>query len=378
MNQHHKRELRFWTVVTVLVITAFFVSRHFTQPPVVPDISGLPIAPATWDGQYPCISGGFAEGSAPPTLTKCSVPGENVPSTDGFEVDLRYGKFILRQTDLFIIDDLPVTLTRTYNSREWAHRNPVHAFGRNANHRYDIVPLGTRNPYTYQVIFFEDGDSLYFPRISPGTSYADAAYRHSESSGAYYGAVEQWEGQGWKLKRTDGLTVRFPDSYNATNTAQGAPYEILGPKGRLVLKRNKVRDLEEIITEHGHFIRFQYDGQHRIVHAETDSGDWRVYRYNSDGMLTDVITPRGVDRHYDYADNMMTAVTDKRGGVLLRNSYDDDVLIRQEFLNSGSFRYEYRSGPSYFEQASIKMPGKKFVTIDTAASVPASSKQPLK
>jgi YD repeat-containing protein len=313
-----------------------------------------------------------------PWISTCAIPGENLQNTDRFEVDLRYGKFILRQTDLFVVDDLPIVLTRTYNSREWTHPNPVHAFGRNANHRYDIAPLGTRNPYTHQVILFEDGESLYFPRISAGVSYGDAAYRHSESSGSYYGATQRWEGTGWRLTRADGYTVRFPDSYSATNTAQGGPYEIFDPKGRLTLKRNETGDLQEIRTKHGHFIRFQYDDQHRIVSAETDSGDRREYRYNFYGMLTDVATPKGVDRHYEYKGNLMTVVTDRSGNVLLRNEYDGDVLVGQWLLNWGSVRYEYGSGHSYFEWARLKSPGGKPFTVDTAASVPLSAKREYK
>jgi hypothetical protein len=380
MNPRLQKEIRFWTIVGLLVITAACVSRYVTGllDVVAPDISGIPVAPATWDGKYPCVVQDVGREGGEPQLTNCTIPGENSANTDRFEVDLRYGKFILRQTDLFVIDDLPIVLTRTYNSREWAHPNPVHAFGRNANHRYDIAPLGTRNPYTYQIILFEDGEYLHFPRISAGVSYGDAAFRHSESSGAYYGAIERWEHSGWTLTRADGYTVKFPDSNGATNTAQGGPYEIDGQKGGLKLKRNESRDLEEIRTEHGHFIRFQYDDQHRILNAETDGGDRRDYRYNVDGMLVDVITPSGIDRHYDYKGHLMTAVTDKRGNVLLRNEYDGDVLVGQQFLHSDPIQYGYARGPSYFARAQVKMPGQKVVTLDIARSVPESSKRLMK
>lgn len=381
MNDRVKKEVKFWVVVSALVISAFAASRHFTGKQFrskVPDISHIPIPTATWDGKYPCVTMDFGNANAQPELMRCAVGSESSTKTDAVQVDLRWGKFILHQTDLFVLDDMPILLTRTYNSREWSHPNPVHAFGRNANHSYDIVPLGTRNPYTYQVILFEDGDELYFPRVSAGTSFVDAAYRHSDSSGPYYGAVEQWDVDGWKLQRTDGYTVLFPDSYSATNTAQGGPYEISSRNGRLVLKRNVSRDIEEVRSDHGHYLRFKYDDEHRIVNAETDKGDWRVYRYNRNGMLTDVVTPIGIDRHYEYSGHLMTSVTDKHGVVLLRNRYVGDVLMRQEFVNSRNIDYEYKDGPSYFSQAVVHISDQDPSKVDIESSIPEYLKHPPK
>lgn len=144
-----------------------------------------------------------------------------------FEADLRYGRFVLRETDLHLKDVFDVPLTRTYASNDWAHSNPIHAFGRNSNHPYDIAPLGTRNPYTYQYIALEDSDLVYFDRISKGTGYADAVYQHTETSTKFYKATQKWNGNGWTTKLSDGSEIHFPESYNAKNMAQGS-YGISG------------------------------------------------------------------------------------------------------------------------------------------------------
>ncbi len=90
---------------------------------------------------------------------------------------------MLRQTDLQLRDDFDVPLTRVYNSADWLPgTNRVYAFGRNSNHPYDIAPLGTRNPYTEMMLALEDGDLLYFNRISAGTGFADAVFQHTETS----------------------------------------------------------------------------------------------------------------------------------------------------------------------------------------------------
>ena len=377
MTKRTWQEIRFWSVVSVLVISAAWLSHHYTSgyaKPHIPDLSKIPLAPATWDGRYPCVSASVTSSGVNPKLTNCSIPGENEPSTDTFEVDLRYDGFILRQTDLFVADEIPIVLTRAYASVDWAYPNPVHAFGRHANHRYDIAPVGSRFPYTYQYIVFEDGEVLFFPRITPGNSFEDAAYRHNESSGLYYGAVQQWEGRGWRLSRRDGWTVRFPDSYSSTNTAQAGPFEIRDGRGnRLNLKRNDARDLEEIRTEHGHFMRFRYDDQHRIVRAETDSGQWREYKYNMNSMLTDVVAPEGRNRHYEYDGDLLTFVMDGHGKVLLRNTFNGRWLAAQEFQGGGTYLYRYRGMPD--GNLKVTMPNGETNIVPYSGSIPLSLRE---
>jgi len=151
------------------------------------------------------------------------------------------------------------------------------------------------------MLILEDGEFLYFDRISKGTSYADAVYMHTETSTRFYKATQQWNGNGWTMRLTDGSQILFPESYNATNMAQGAPSEIRDGKGnRLKLKRDGKRNLQEISTPHGHWLRFSHDDLSRIKRAEDDAGEWAEYDYNSDGMLATVILSSGRQRHYGY------------------------------------------------------------------------------
>jgi YD repeat-containing protein len=216
---------------------------------------------------------------------------------------------------------------RTYNSRDYTHPNPIHAFGKNTNHPYDIAPLGTRFPYTYQIIDLEDGNFVYFPRVSKGTGFADAIFQHTETSTSFYKAVTAWNGNGWTTWRTDGLTILFPESYNAKSAAQGAPVAMLDAQGNVLrLMRDRNRNLQEILTPHNRWIKFTYDTQSRIVHAEDDQGHSAAYRYNTNGMLTDAVLSSGHARHYSYDGVLMTAVTDENGKELLRNFYRSSFL----------------------------------------------------
>src|SRR5438067_2544873 len=96
-----------------------------------------------WDGTYPCVFASAVGANTAPSLGRCSTPTIHSASVDRFEVDLRYGAFNLRQTDLRLDDGFEVPFTRTYDSNVWLALNHVHAFGLNSNHPYDIAPLGT-------------------------------------------------------------------------------------------------------------------------------------------------------------------------------------------------------------------------------------------
>ncbi len=57
------------------------------------------------DGTYPCVFASLSEDDVPtPALSRCAVPTTPTASVDRFEVDLRYGAFVLRQTDLQLRD----------------------------------------------------------------------------------------------------------------------------------------------------------------------------------------------------------------------------------------------------------------------------------
>jgi YD repeat-containing protein len=108
-----------------------------------------------------------------------------------------------------------------------------------------------------QMIALIDSDFVYFDRISKGTGYTDAVYQHTETSTRFYKATQAWNGNGWTTRFADGSEIRFPESYNAKNSAQGAPTEMRDAKGnRLELSRDPQRNLQQIKTPNGHWISF--------------------------------------------------------------------------------------------------------------------------
>jgi YD repeat-containing protein len=347
-----------------------------TEAISIPESVTNNVPPPTWDGDFPCI---FADASpdAAPQLSRCAsaipMSAANNARMDRFETDLRRGSFIMRQTDLLVSEagfDLP--LTRTYTAQDWLPGNKSHAFGLNANHSYDIAPLGTRNPYTEQFLVLENGDFIYFPRVSTGTGYADAIYRHSETGTSFYGATQQWVGDGWLTKLRDGSTIHFPESYSAKNLAQGAASEMTDSSGnKIELVRSPNRNLLEIRGPGGSAIKFSYDDKDRVVRAEDNQGHWTKYAYNTDGYLTEVLHSSGAARNYEYVKGLLISVMDEQDRVLIHNTYDSDWLVGQRFGNGHSIQYHYdmAANRKYAVLASITFSDGSVKTVKTSDSV---------
>jgi YD repeat-containing protein len=334
--------------------------------------------PPTMDGSHPCVFEDVGQTDPPPQIGKCNLPTTLSGPVDRFEADLRYGSFVLRQTDLYVKDIFDVPLTRTYNSGDWVGSNPVHAFGKFANHPFDISPFGSRFPYTEQMLVFEDGDFLYLPRVSEGTSFQDAIYQHTETSTSFYKAVTAWNGNGWTTWRTDGFAMVFPEAYNAKNMAQGAATEMRDADGnRLQLIRDGRRNLLEIRTPHKHWIKFQYDDQARIIRADDDQKRWSQYAYDGLGMLTDVTIYSGQKRHYSYNGDLMTTIQDENQRVLLRNTYNGRFLSAQDFGNGQVYSYSYSPSASgtYAETVEVTLPDGTTTRLGTGDSVSAKVRQ---
>jgi YD repeat-containing protein len=352
-----------------------YVEVH-TQAAASPKYVQASLPPARWSGEFPCVWA-VADGSAP-QIGECapSVPIAALRSgpVDRFEVDLRFGKFVLRQTDLLLEDgDLRVPLTRTYASHLWTRASPINAFGVNSLHDFDIAPAGSRNPYTYLSIVLPDGDLLYHPRISRGGGYADAVYRHSETGTSFYKAIIRWDGTGWETRLDDGSLIHFPESYNSRNYAQGAPTVMVDAKGnRLELFRDPQRNLLAVRTPGGRRLAFDLDGRGCVIRAGDDRGRSVRYRYDPDGLLTDVQHPDGRSRRYAYAGKLLTDVRDERGRVLVRNWYDEaGRVVRQVHANGAAYQFRYRMAANkyYAEEATVVLPGGATRSFPTGESV---------
>ena len=360
-----KSSLWKWALVVLLVGLAAAI-RWWPAPTVKVELLPYSDTPPAWDGSYPHLVVSLADAPKKPqvefsvSMVAPTVRHEN--TVNDFDVDLHTGRFILRQTDLFVPDVMPLSLTRTYIA--WNQNS--RAFGVATNHPYDICPTGDHFPYTYMDMNLEDGSAVYMSRISKGTGYADAVFRHDKSSSEFFGAQTAWNGNGWTLTFRDGRKFYFPDSYNAKNCAQGAPTLMQDAQGhRIELKRDNRRNLEELVSPSGHTITFQYDTSDRIVEAKDDAGNVRQYFYDVNGHVDAVSNGAHVLYRFEYAPLLreagfdpwlLTRVLDGNWSVLLENRYRWGRISEQKLSDGDIFRYDYKLNGRDVVETTVTLP----------------------
>ena len=356
-----------WKWGVFLVLIGLSAVLFFAPRPVV-KVELLPFTniPPAWDGSDPYVvispAGDSKRLKFQTSIAMIQPTVRHDSPVNDFLVNLRTGRFVLRQTDLFVPDVMPLSLTRTYISWEYHSR----AFGVGGNHPYDICPTGTRNPYTYMDLDLEGDRWLRLRRISKGTGYADAVFRHEATSSEFYGAQVAWNGNGWTLTFQDGRKIYFPEAYFAKNYAQGAATEMRDAAGhRVQLKRSKLRNLEELISPGGHTITFKYDRADRIVEADDDAGRIRKYSYDRGGHLETVSDGEHVLYRLEYAPLMrepgydpwlLTRILDGDWNVLLRNLYVWGRVSEQDLADGEVFRYEYQVAGRDVLQSTVTLP----------------------
>lgn len=368
------RKNRFWNpplwkwalVLAFLGCAEFLFLWKRPAPPVKVELLPFTDSPPAWDGSQPWLIISPIAGKGAIRL-KASI--EMVKPTvrhdapvNEFVVNLRNGNFKLLQTDLFVSDVVPLSLTRSY----YAWDPQSHAFGVGTNHPYDICPTGTRFPYTYQVLNLEDGSQVYMPRVSKGTGYGDAVFRYDRSSSEFYGAITAWNGSGWTMTFRDGRKIYFPEAYWAKNYAQGAPAEMVDAAGhRTQLKRSKVRNLEQLISPGGHTIDFKYDSYDRIVEARDDEAHVRRYTYGPGGQVDTVSDGSHIQYRFEYqrimpgADNdpwLLTAVLDGDWNVLVKNTFANGRVIEQRLGDGEVYHYDYVLHGAEVQQTTVTLP----------------------
>ena len=356
-----------WGLVLTLVACSAFLYLWRPSPrPVKVELLPFTDSPPEWDGSFPYVMISPIAGSSPlkfeTSISSIKPTVRHDSPVNDFLVDLHTGRFVLRQTDLFVPDVMPLSLTRTYIVWDYHSR----AFGVGGNHPYDICPTGTRFPYTYMDLNLEGWYQVHMPRISKGTGYADAVFRHAQTSSEFYGAQIAWNGNGWTLSFRDGRKFYFPEAYYAKNYAQGAATGMVDAEGHCIqLERSKVRNLEELISPSGYRIKFKYDVADRIVGADDDAGHIRKYSYDHGGHLDTVSDGAHVFYRFEYQRLMneagfdpwlLTAILDGDWNVLLENKYFWGRVSEQKLANGEVYRYQYRlKGPEVL-QTTVTLP----------------------
>jgi len=311
------------------------------EPPGEPQFSPR-VSRERPDGRYPCFlaPAGWDAHSIEAETTQC-LPGlRNDRRYDEVEVNLRGGYLVLRHTDLFVDDEWPLGFTRCF--RMWDTQS--RAFGIGWNHPYDILPVGSRNPYTYVDLIMPDGDAIHYDRISEGTGYADAFYEHTATTTPFLHSTFNWNGAGWDLRFRDGALFLFPENYRGTKPHQGAPTAMQDARGRVIqVQRDGDRNLERLTSPSGHAIRLEHDGESRVTSATDDRGHTVRYTYDGWGNLATVTDGSEVVQ-YNYLDSNLISVAKHAGAeVGLRVRYIDGRVSAVTLADGRTYRFEFRT-----------------------------------
>jgi YD repeat-containing protein len=284
------------------------------DPPTEPEFSRKRSGTERPDGRYPCfLARGDSNRHSIQVLTTECLPGLRTDRRyDEVEVNLRGGFLIARETDFFAEDELPLALTRCFRMWDTTSR----AFGIGWNHPYDILPVGSRNPYTYVDLIMPDGDAIHYGRISAGTGYADAVYEHTATTTPFLQSTFRWNGTGWDLRLADGALFLFPENYGGTRPHHGAPTAMDDGHGHAIqLRRDHDRNLEQLTSSSGHVIRLDHDNESRVTAAADERGRTIRYTYDSRGNLATVSDGEQVV-HYNYIDsNLISIARNKAPGA---------------------------------------------------------------
>lgn len=297
---------------------------------------------------YPCLvfqSQGKSN-SLSGEIKECRPRLTNDAPVKQFEVDLNRGDFILRTTDLSVADDIPLVLTRTYNT--WDRL--AYGFGVGSTHPYDIYFYGDRYPYTYLNVALPDSEVIHFDRISEGTGYGDAVYEDlGDSTTLFHGARIRWNQDHWDLNFQDGNVYRLPESYYAKRPAEMALTGMRNKGGEEIkFVRDAARNLVRITSPHEHWIKFAYDGKNRIIAASDDAGNVVQYSYDETGRVAEVKSGSAVLWSYSYNNGRIAEVRNSSGVILFKNKYEKNGLIASVTLRDGRcYRFDYLFGRSY-------------------------------
>jgi RHS repeat-associated protein len=253
-------------------------------------------------------------------------------------VDLGTGTFDYQKTDLTLSDTLPLVLTRTHIQGD----SVVRPFGVGMTHSFDIN-IFSEQQYQQVDLYIPGSQKIHFVRTSPGTSWTDAVFQTADTTDEWFGATMVWNGNGWDLKRKDGLVLVF---------GENAPLQAIrdrnGNQITYIRSNGKSGAITSLVSSSGRWLSFTYDTSGRITAVHDNVGRTVSYAYDSSGRLATVTDPQGGVATYTYdAANDITSVQDARQTVFVKNTYDAGGRVTQQTLADGStyhFAYTLGSG----------------------------------
>ncbi|MER8029580.1 RHS repeat-associated core domain-containing protein [Streptomyces bauhiniae] len=271
----------------------------------------------------------------------------------GDPVDLSTGLLTDSRTDLAVDDALtPIDVTRTY----WQGDTASRAFGLGRDLAYNAF-LHSEEQYQEVDLYLPGGHKIHYRRTSGGTSFIDAVFEPTGTSGQFRGTKIDWNSKsGWDMTFPDGTVWVFP---------QYAPLKEIRDRYGNTLSLTRTYgsrgDLTRLTTSGGRWIALTYDTHNRVTQARDNAGRTVSYAYDGAGRLETVTDSAGKVSSYTYdgTSNRIATAKDARGIVYMTNTYDAAGRVKKQTLTEGqeySFAYT-TTGTGEVTATEVTQPG---------------------
>jgi RHS repeat-associated protein len=269
----------------------------------------------------------------PPVEFKASGDGY---SCAGDPCDTKTGLYYQTDTDITVPDVTPITMTRTYRTKDTASR----VFGIGASHPYDQYMLRD-DLCTAARVILPDGAYIHFTRTS-GTNCLNATLQHASTQTAFYAATMAWDQvfQRYRLKFKDGTEWRFSE--------YGALVAMLDRNGNATtltraLDGGLTGNLTKITSPSGRYLTLTYDAANRITQATDILGRQIVYTYDGSGRLWKVTNAAGGIAEYTYdAGHRLLTLKEPGGNIHVTNTFDANGRVATQTQADGTtYQFAY-------------------------------------
>jgi RHS repeat-associated protein len=268
-------------------------------------------------------------------LASSPLPPGSGPTgaSSGDPVDLFSGLFTYHQRDLALPDTLPIDIQRTYRPAD----SNSYSFGIGTTNQYDLRLWSGAGAAEANLIL-PSGQRVHYMRTSPGTGFSDGEYKSTSTPGPFYASTLKYNPSGggayWNLQLTNGMIYIF---------GVGRLLEVRDSHGNKLVITRSGEDMTQITAPHGRWVKFTYDGSHRITELTDNGGRHVKYTYTS-GRLTKVEGLGGRTTEYEYdGSGRMKAVINARGNKYLQVAYDAHGRVEKQTSGDGAtFGFAYK------------------------------------
>jgi RHS repeat-associated protein len=271
------------------------------------------------------------------------VAGSQVKA--GEPVLLQTGIFLLEKTDLAVPGVPPLALTRTYRSGAPGDG----PFGRGTSWTYDLSLLPPANGSPEQLRLILPGGSLNpFVRQPDGSFTAPGipAFRGARITLEGPQRVLRFkDGAAWRFRTSDGLLASQTDRLGNTITITRDDATI----GRAL----------HIASATGQWLHLTYGGPEQpVIQVEDQAGRTVRYEYDGQRRLVAVTDPAGGVTRYTYdSSHRLLTITDPRAITFLVNEYDSaGRVFRQTQADTGIWQFAYTAPAGLITSTTVTDP----------------------